>query len=82
MRTQRLTEDGLVLALVSVVSGEAPAKALRVVADATAGAIPALGVAIAKENIRSRGALLKGAVGATEAQVALAANVLLGVPRR
>ena len=75
-----LTEDGLVLALVSVVSGEALAQALGVVADSTAGAVTSLVGSVAEENIVATGALHEGAVRATEAKVALAAHVFLGIP--
>jgi hypothetical protein len=46
-----LSENGLVLALISVVSGEALAKALRVIADSTSTAVPSLGVSVSEEDI-------------------------------
>ena len=70
------------LALVAEVASEALAEAVRVVADAAAGAVAALLVAVAEEDVRARGALLERAVGAAEAQVAHAAHVLHRVPRR
>jgi len=80
--TTSLTEDGLVLALVAEVAREALAEAVRVVADAAARAIAALLVTVTKEDVGARRALLERAVGAAEAQVAHAAHVLHGIPRR
>merc|ERR1719453_1583868 len=74
--------DGLVLAAGAVVADEALAEARAVVADATAGAVATLGVAVAAEHIRTRWALLERAVRAAEAEVADAAHVLHRVPRR
>jgi hypothetical protein len=75
-----LTKDGLVLALVSIVTRETPAETGGVVADTTAGAVTSLLRTVAVENIRAGGALLEGAVGATEAEVAAASDVLCGIP--
>ena len=55
-----LAKNGLVLASGAEVAGEALAQALVVVADASAGAVSALLVALAKEHIASRRALLCG----------------------
>merc|ERR1719326_2385599 len=68
-----LAEDGLVLAARAVVADEALAEARRAVA--------ALRVAVAAEHVRARRALLERAVGAAEAEVAHAADVLHRVPR-
>jgi len=46
-----LAQNGLILALISVVSGEALAKALRVIADSTSTAVPSLGVSVSEEDI-------------------------------
>ena len=75
-----LTEDCLVLAFVSIVSGEALAESLTVVADSTSRAVTSLGVSVSEEDIRSGGALLEGAVRATEAKIALATDMLKGIP--
>jgi len=77
-----LPKDRLVLALVAEVAREALAETRGVVADAAAGAVAPLLVAVAEENVGARGALLEGAVGAAEAEVAHAAHVLHRVPRR
>merc|ERR550537_1084719 len=77
----RLAEDGLVLAARAVVADEALAEARRVVADAAARAVAALRVAVAAEHVRARRALLERAVGAAEAEIAHAADVLHRVPR-
>ena len=69
------------LAAVAEVTGEALAQARRVVADAPAGAVTALLVTVAEKDIGARGALLEGAVGAAEAEVANATHVLHRVPR-
>jgi len=76
-----LREDGLGLAAGAEVALEALAEAGRVVADATAGAVAAEVVALAEEHVRAGGALLEGAVRAAGAEVADAADVLVGVPR-
>merc|ERR1712185_599684 len=76
-----LTEDRLVLAAGAVVADEALAEAGRVVADAAARAVAALRVTVATEHVRARRALLERAVGAAEAEVAHAADVLHRVPR-
>eukprot|EP01083_Nonionella_stella_P124977 377764_1 len=78
--TKRLTEDSLVLALVSEVPSEALAKTSRVVADTTAGAITTFLVSVTEENIRSGWALLKGAVRATESKIANTAHVFHCIP--
>jgi len=70
-----------VLALVTEVTSEALAEALRIVADTTAGAIATLLVTVSEENVRARWALLERAVRTPEAQVAHAAHVLHRVPR-
>merc|ERR1719440_1309325 len=80
-RSARLRENGLGLALSAEVALEALAEARRVVADAAAGAIAAKVVALAKEDVAAGGALLERAVRAAGAEVADAANVLVGVPR-
>merc|ERR1719182_1257447 len=80
-RRPALREDGLRLALGAEVALEALAEARRVVADAAAGAVTAEVVALAEEDVRARGALLEGAVRAAGAEVADAADVLVGVPR-
>merc|ERR1719359_2678519 len=77
----RLREDGLGLALGAEVALEALAEARGVVADATAGAVAAEVVALAEEDVGAGGALLEGAVRAARAEVADAADVLVGVPR-
>ena len=69
------------MALVSIVSSEALAESLAVVADSTSGAVTSLGVSVSEKDISSRGALLEGAVRSTEAKVALASDVLEGIPR-
>jgi len=69
------------LALVSVVSSEALAKSLAVVADSTSGAVTSLGVSVSEEDISSGGALLEGAVRSTEAKVTLTSDVLECIPR-
>ena len=69
------------LALGAEIAREALAKTSGVVADTTAGAIAALLVTVAKEDIRAGRALLEGAVRATEAHVTDATNVLHGIPR-
>jgi len=76
-----LSKDGLVLALGTEVTSEALAETSRVVTDAAARAVAALLVTVAEEHIRSRRALLKGAVRTTVAQVTNAANMLHCVPR-
>merc|ERR1719440_1387352 len=76
-----LTEDGLVLALGAEVAGEALAEARAVVADAAAGAVAALRVAVALEHVDARRALLERAVRSAVAEVAHAAHVLHGIPR-
>ena len=58
------------------------ADALLVVAKATAGAVAALGGTVAVEHVLTGGALLLGAVRTTVAQIALAPDVLGGIPRR
>jgi len=70
-----------VLALGTEVASKALAQTSGVVADTTAGAVAALLVTVAKEDIRARRALLEGAVRATEAHVTDAANVLHSIPR-
>merc|ERR1719235_2800838 len=77
-RRPALREDGLRLALGAEVALEALAEARRVVADATAGAIAAKIVALAKEDVAAGGALLERAVRAAGAEVADAADVLVG----
>ena len=79
-RPSLLTQDSLVLALGAVVAGEALADAGGVVAGSSAGAVAALGVAVSLEHIGAGGALHEGAVGASAAEIAHAAHVLLGVP--
>ena len=69
------------LALGAEVTSEALAEASGVVADTTPGAVTTLLVTVAEEDIRAGRALLEGAVGATEAHVANAANVLHSIPR-
>jgi len=81
-KIKELSEDGLVLALVAEVPREALAEAVGVIADTTAGAVAALLVTVAEEHIGARGALFERAVRSAEAQVAHAAHVLHGVPRR
>jgi len=71
-----------VLALGTEVSSEALAETTRVIADAAAGAVAAPLVTVAEEHVRSRWALLKGAVRTTVAQVTNAANMLHCVPWR
>merc|ERR1712046_329112 len=80
-RSCNLSEDGLVLALGTEVASEALAQTSGVVADTTAGAVTALLVTVAEEDIRAGRALLEGAVRATEAHVTDAANVLHSIPR-
>jgi len=82
IKSKELTKDCLVLALVSEVPREALAEAVRIITDTTAGAVAALLVTVAEEYIGARGALLERAVRSAEAQVAHAAHVLHGVPRR
>jgi len=59
---------------------EALADTLLVVAKAAAGTVTALGGAVAVENVIPGRTLLLGAVGAAVAQIALAPNVLGGIP--
>merc|ERR1719472_330719 len=80
-RRPALREDGLRLALGAEVALEALAEARRVVADATAGAVAAEVVALAKQDVAAGRALLKRAVRTTGAEVTNAADVLVGVPR-
>merc|ERR1712070_853744 len=80
MAASSLREDGLRLAPGAEVALEALAETGGVIAETTAGAIAAEVVALAKEDIRSRGALLEGTVRATGTKVADAANVLEGIP--
>ena len=75
-----LTKDGLALTPSSVVSLEALAHTITVVADATAGAVASLNISVSAKDISARGALLKGAVRSTEAEVAMAAHGLVVVP--
>lgn len=75
-----LAEDGLVLALGAVVAVEAVADAITVVAETSAGAIAAGFIAVSLENIRTRGAFVKGAVRTSASKVTDAANLLLSVP--
>ena len=60
---------------------EALADTLLVVAKATAGAVTSLGGTVAVENVLARRALLLGAVRSAVAQIALAPDVLGGIPR-
>lgn len=60
---------------------EALADTLLVVTKATAGAVTSLGGTVAVENVLTRGAFLLGAVRTAVAQVALAPDVLGGIPR-
>merc|ERR1719174_1632457 len=76
-----LGEDGLRLALGAEVTLEALAEAGGVVAKATSRAVAAEVVALAEEDIGAGGALLEGAVRATSAKVADAADFLEGIPR-
>lgn len=69
------------MALGAEVAGEAFAKTRRVVADTTTRAVTALLVTITKKHIGACGALLKGAVGTAEAEVAHASYCLHGIPR-
>jgi len=80
-RSCNLSKDGLVLALGTEVASEALAQTSGVVADTTAGAVAALLVTVAKEDIRAGRALLERAVRATEAHVTDAANMLHSIPR-
>merc|ERR1719182_976124 len=80
-RRPALREDGLRLALGAEVALEALAQARRVVADAAAGAVAAEVVTLAEQDVGAGRALLEGAVRATRAEVADAADVLVGVPR-
>merc|ERR1719181_450959 len=76
-----LREDCLALAAGAEGALEALAQAARVVAEAAAGAVAAEVVALAEQHVRARRALLERAVRAAGAQVADAADVLVGVPR-
>ena len=75
-----LAQDGLGAARRAVVAVEALAEAGAVVAEAAAGAVPALPVVVAAERVGAGRALPERAVRAAEALVALAAVVVLGVP--
>jgi len=75
-----LTKDGLVLALVSEVAGEALAKTSRVVADTATRAVASLLVTITKKYIWTGWALLKGAVRSTESKIAYTAHVFHCIP--
>ena len=80
MSRPHLSEDGLVLAPISIVSSEALAKTLTVVADSASTAVTSLGVSVSEKDIGSTGALLEGAVGSTESKIANATHVLVIVP--
>jgi len=71
-----------VLALGAKVAGEALAETAGVIADTTPRAVATLLVAVTQQHIRSRRALLKGAVWAAVAKIAHASDVLHGIPRR
>ena len=60
---------------------EALANTLLVVAKATAGAVTSLGGTVAVENVLAGRTLLLGAVRSAVAQIALAPDVLGGIPR-
>lgn len=60
---------------------EALADTLLVVAKATAGAVTSLGGTVTVENVLAGGTLLLGAVRSAIAQIALASDVLGGIPR-
>ena len=60
---------------------EALADTLLVVTKATAGAVTSLGGTVTVENVLARGTLLLGAVRSAVAQIALASDVLGGIPR-
>ena len=61
----------MVLASRAVVAGETFAKALSVVADATTGAVAALLVTVAQEDVGAGRALLEGAVRSAVPKIAL-----------
>jgi len=75
-------EHSLALATVAEVAMEALAGSCLVVAEATAGAVATLGGTVAVENVLTGGTLLLGAVRTAVAQIALAPDVLGGIPRR
>jgi hypothetical protein len=80
LASPRLGEDGLGLAAGAEVALEALAKARGVIAETTARAIAAEVIALAEEDVRSRGAFFKGAVGATGTKVAHTSNMLECIP--
>mmetsp|Transcript_14278 Transcript_14278/g.23632 ORF Transcript_14278/g.23632 Transcript_14278/m.23632 type:complete len:224 (-) Transcript_14278:10-681(-) len=77
----RLTENSLVLALGSVVAGEALADSRGVVASSTSGTVASLSITVTLQHIRAGRALHKGAVRTAAAKIANASHVLVGIPR-
>lgn len=77
-----LHQGSLALAAGASETGEALAQARRVVADTTARAIAAVGATLAAHDVVPSRALDQAAVGATEAIVAHAPEVLVTVPRK
>eukprot|EP00621_Florenciella_sp_RCC1693_P007735 CAMPEP_0182530082 /NCGR_PEP_ID=MMETSP1323-20130603/5653_1 /TAXON_ID=236787 /ORGANISM="Florenciella parvula, Strain RCC1693" /LENGTH=185 /DNA_ID=CAMNT_0024739347 /DNA_START=101 /DNA_END=659 /DNA_ORIENTATION=- len=80
MIVRGLGENNLVLASVSMVPCEAFAQSRLVIAQATAGAVAALLVAVSHHKVGAGRALLEGAVRAAVACVAHAPGRLLCVP--
>ena len=69
------------LAASAEVALEALAETRGVITEtAAAGAVATEVVAVAEEDVTSRGAFFEGAIGATGTKVADAANVLEGIP--
>jgi len=79
IRTHSL-QHRLILTTVAKVAEEAFAYALRVVAETSARAIPSFGGTIAIQYILARRTFLERTVGASVSDVALASNMLGGIP--
>lgn len=76
-----LAENRLMLAPVSKVSSEACAKTRSKVANATSRAVASFGTSVPAENILSRGAFLLRTIRSAVPIIALATEVLVGIPR-
>ena len=68
------------LAASAEVALEALAETRGVITETAAGAVATEVVALAEEDVTSRGAFFEGAIGATGTKVADAANVLEDIP--
>jgi len=75
-----LNQDGLVLALGAIEATEASALPHRVVAEPSARAVSALGVAVALHHIGTRRALQEGAIRTTSSKIADATRVHVRIP--